>query len=350
MQPLCVLGLGLIGGSLMRAASKAGREVWGAASSVDDLESAAKDGFDTESSIEAALRRADDRDAMVLLAVPLPAVSGILRKIDTLCAQIRLTDVVSVKGNVAEQVRRFSPQVRYVGGHPMAGRAESGWAAGNAELFTDAAWVVCAEEDADRDTWLAVANLALDCGSYVVPSSVAEHDAAVARISHLPHLLAAVLSSVGAEGDTLALALAAGSYRDGTRVAGSDPELVRAMCEGNRDQLLEVLDDALGRLGAARGALASTGGLSATINSGHSGYRQWQEQLAAPTVPVQIDVNARGSMAKLRELARNGGRVTRLEDGIAYGQQLGWGLLEAAPEVELAAELSLDNDPESDKD
>jgi prephenate dehydrogenase len=162
--------------------------------------------------------------------------------------------------------------------------------------------------------------LALECGAHVVPAGAADHDAAVARVSHLPHLLASVLASVGVSGGSLAMALAAGSFTDGTRVAGSRPELVRAMCEGNRDARLAAVDDALGRLGAARGSLASTGGLAATIQAGHLARQTFDaaRDTARGTTEhidtVHIDLTAPNALARLRELGHQGARVTALQD------------------------------------
>jgi prephenate dehydrogenase len=263
--------LGLIGGSVLRAARAAGRDVWGATESAEDAESARADGFPVESTVDNALHRAKREDALVVVAVPLPAVEGVLRRIAEITPDCLLTDVVSVKAPVLAAVRRIVPRARYAGGHPMAGASASGWAAGSADLFRDASWVVAVEPDTDLATWREAAELALGCGAHVVPASAHEHDAAVARVSHLPHVLAAVLAATGAEVGPLALTLAAGSFADGTRVAGSRPELVLAMCEGNREDLLAAVDDALGKLGVARGALASTGSLRATVTRGHAG-------------------------------------------------------------------------------
>jgi prephenate dehydrogenase len=160
--------------------------------------------------------------------------------------------------------------------------------------------------------WAQVAQLALDCGAHVVPAGAADHDAAVARVSHLPHVLAAVLASVGADGGPLAMALAAGSFTDGTRVAASAPELVRAMCEGNRDALLEAVDDALGRLGAARGSLASTGALSATLQAGHRA-RQIFEARHRTGDTMNVDLATPDALRQLREIGRSGGRVVAVE-------------------------------------
>jgi prephenate dehydrogenase len=309
LRPVCVIGLGLIGGSVLRAAAREGRPVWGSTESADDADGARADGYDVAPNVDEALARATVEDALVVLAVPLPAVDGVLRRVRRFAPMCRLTDVVSVKAPVAEAVARLAPEARYVGGHPMAGTSASGWAAGSADLFTGAAWVVAADEGLDLEVWADVAALALAAGAGVVPAAIDEHDAAVARISHLPHVLAAVLATVGAAGGPLALSLAAGSYRDGTRVAGTVPELVIGMCEGNRAALLAAVDDALGRLGAARGSLASTGGLAATIRAGHQG-RTMLDEHEAPEVTA--DLTGHDALARLRELGRAGGRVTAI--------------------------------------
>ncbi|MPZ65590.1 MAG: prephenate dehydrogenase [Pseudonocardiaceae bacterium] len=309
---MCVIGLGLIGGSVMRAADSAGWTVWGATISPDDHAAATADGFAVESTVDDALRRAAAQDALVLLAVPLSVVDDVLALLARHAPSCRLTDVVGVKEPVAGAVRRCAPGARYVGGHPMAGSSASGWPAGCAGLFDDAAWVLAADDGIDRSVWTDVAKLALDCGASVVAATAAEHDAAVARVSHLPHLLAGVLASVGAGGGPLALALGAGSFIDGTRVAGSRPELVRAMCEGNRAALIDALDDALGRLGAARASLASTGSLESTTRAGHLARRAFDAAHGGDGATLQVDLTAGTAFERLREIGRAGGRVTAL--------------------------------------
>lgn len=319
MRAVCVIGLGLIGGSVLRAAARSGRQAWGATTSETDASAAVADGF-TVASTEDALAKAVAEDALVVVAVPLPAVPDVLRVVGAVAPSCLLTDVVSVKEPVVDAVARFAPGVRYAGGHPMSGRSESGWAGGDAELFDGAPWVVASEDDTPLDAWLAAASLALDCGAHVVPASAGEHDAAVARISHLPHILAAVLASTGADGGPLALSLAAGSFTDGTRVAGTRPELVLAMCEGNRTALLDAVDDALGRLGAARGALASTGGLAATVRGGHDARGALvalREARVRGCDELRIGVTGEEAMDELRALGAGGGRVIRLEGDVA---------------------------------
>lgn len=310
-RTLSVIGLGLIGGSLVRAADAAGWKVRGATRSEATATAAREAGFEVTSSVEDLLIGTAS-DTLVALAVPLPAVADMLAVLARHAPRCRLTDVVSVKQPVAAAVARRLPQARYVGGHPMAGSSASGWSAGSATLFGGASWVVGSDEGADPLVWAQVVQLALDCGAHVVPAGAADHDAAVARVSHLPHVLAAVLASVGADGGPLAMALGAGSFSDGTRVAASAPELVRAMCEGNRDALLDAVDDALGRLGAARGSLASTGALAATLQAGHRARRTFEARHGRGDT-ADVDFAAPGALAQLREFGRSGGRVVTLE-------------------------------------
>jgi len=317
-RTLCVIGLGLIGGSLLRAAEGAGWKVRGTATSNADVTAAREAGFDVTSSVEDVLADVAANDALVVLAVPLPAVVDVLAVVAQHAPHCRLTDVVGVKQPVAAAVARLVPSARYVGGHPMAGTSASGWAAGSATLFSGASWVVGSDDGADPVVWAQVAQLALDCGAHVVPAGAADHDAAVARVSHLPHVLAAVLASVGADGGPLAMALGAGSFTDGTRVAASRPELVRALCEGNRNALLEAVDDALGRLGAARGSLASTGALEATIRAGHRARQAFDAAFdtarnGAPDDTMHIDLATPGALNRLREIGQQGGRVIALQ-------------------------------------
>ena len=241
---------------------------------------------------------AAEREALIVLAVPMPAVATLLPRIKQLAAGCPLTDVLSVKGAVLQEVASAGLLDRYVGGHPMAGTAHSGWSAGDAALFTGAPWVISVDEHVDAEIWSQVMHLALDCGAVVVPAKSDEHDAAVAAISHLPHLFAEVLAANACE-VPLAFALAAGSFRDGTRVAGTAPDLVRAMVEANATQLVPAIDRALDILTRARISLADKGSAAELVNSGHAarvrfdsfvrseilttvlGAEKWREELAA---------------------------------------------------------------------
>ena len=242
-----------------------------------------------------------------MLAAPLPAFRDLLRAVGETAPEVRLTDVAGVKQPVADLVLDLAPRARFVGSHPMAGTEHSGWAAGNPDLFRDAAWVTCLDDATPVADWTPVARLALAVGSRVVPAETGAHDSAVALVSHLPHLLALTLAEVGAGGGPLALALAAGSFRDGTRVAATRPALIRAMCETNRDALVDALDEALGRLGVARASLASTGSLQKITDGGHAARLEFEARDAA-----LIDVTLDGDdlVDQLLSVGSAGGFVT----------------------------------------
>ncbi|CKN69704.1 prephenate dehydrogenase [Mycobacterium tuberculosis] len=213
---MCVLGLGLIGGSIMRAAAAAGREVFGYNRSVEGAHGARSDGFDAITDLNQTLTRAAATEALIVLAVPMPALPGMLAHIRKSAPGCPLTDVTSVKCAVLDEVTAAGLQARYVGGHPMTGTAHSGWTAGHGGLFNRAPWVVSVDDHVDPTVWSMVMTLALDCGAMVVPAKSDEHDAAAAAVSHLPHLLAEALAVTAAE-VPLAFALAAGSFRDAPR-------------------------------------------------------------------------------------------------------------------------------------
>lgn len=279
--PVCVLGLGLIGGSLVRDLREADRPVFGWNRSRSTVDAAAADGVDVSTDLVATLRRAAEQDALIVLGVPVPALPSLLDAVAEHAPDCGLTDVVSVKGDVLSLVTDHGLAARYVGGHPMAGTADSGWDATMCGLFRDAVWVVTHDNARDDpawvSTWRRVVEMAEATGAVVVPARTAAHDSAVARISHLPHVVAEALSITADQGGALALSLAATSFRDGTRVAGTAPRLVQAMCENNRDALVTALNETLDLLTSARDALADPDGdLGQMTRDGHDARLRYE--------------------------------------------------------------------------
>lgn len=304
---LAILGLGLIGGSLMRAASAAGWRVYGYNRSAETVSSALDEGFDAGADLADVVERAAADDALIVLATPVTALDEVIPVVHGQAPDCAVTDVISVKQQVARAMARHAPGQRYVGGHPMAGTAQSGWAAGQTDLFTRAVWAIATDDSADPATWARVARLALDVGSDVIPVASDEHDRAVAAISHLPHLTAAVTAAVGAGDGDLALHLAAGSFRDGTRVAATAPELQRAMLEANRMALLNSLSETIDRLVAARDELRDRGNVETLINDGHRARLRWEELSAAQPRPISgVQIGSPGWQAQLRAQALDG--------------------------------------------
>ena len=302
---IAVLGLGLIGGSLLRALAAHGHDMVGydVSTATREAATALAGRSDNDWRVAEDIPAAVDGAEVAVLAVPLPAVAEVTAALGGFTGLI--TDVTSVKGPLRDQLR----DRRYVGGHPMAGKESSSFLASDPRLFDGCAWVLCLEPGVtDLADWLRLAGLYTSIGARVVPATADEHDEAVARISHVPHLLAAALSGL-LEGNPLAGALAAGSFRDGTRVAATRAELIAAMCGGNAAAVRRVLADVLRELQVYERELAEpdpVAALTPLLRRPGELRRGWP---AAGGVPVKVD---RG-VEPLLELGRAGGWITAIE-------------------------------------
>lgn len=322
---VAVIGMGLIGGSLLRALAAAGHFVTGydldpstrAMARTGAAQAPPSARWQVCASIPDAVTNAD----LAVIATPLTAAASVLDQLAGTGFSGLVTDVVSVKEPMRELVaRRLHGQVShprfrpsgeglrlagYVGGHPMAGKETAGFAATDPSLFTGCAWVLCLEEETNLDDWLTLARLITSLQARVVPTTAEDHDRVVAAVSHVPHLLAVALAS--AIGDPLASTLAAGSFRDGTRVAATAPDLVRAMCEANADQLLPVLDQALERLHHARELLAGHQPLTDFVDQGHAARVRY-DSFTRPDIVTTV-VGAPGWREELAAAGRAGGVI-----------------------------------------
>ena len=302
-----MLGLGLIGGSVMRAATAAGREVFGYNRSIEGVQAATvrrvrrhrepRGGADARRRSRRADRAgragacAADRCSGTS-ATPRPGLPADRRH----QREDRACSTRSIRSGLL---------ATFVGGHPMAGTAHSGWAAGDARLFVGAPWVISVDDHVDPDVWAMVMDLALDCGAVVVPARSDEHDAAAAAISHLPHLLAEALAVTAGE-VPLAFALAAGSFRDGTRVAATAPDLVRAMCEATPTSCCPPGPDHR-LLNDARDALAANGIAGRPGRGGHAARMRY-DSFGRPQI-VTIVVGADNWREELAAAGRAGGVI-----------------------------------------
>jgi prephenate dehydrogenase len=298
-----VVGLGLIGGSVARRlASRHDVRVWDTDPGTRELA--------TGAGLAVAAERDDE---VVILAVPMDVLPAALAA----AGGAIVTDVGSVKAPVLAAARAAGVADRYVGGHPMTGVEQSGFGAADPALLDDAVWVLCLEDDTDLERWLTVAGLVTAAGCRVVPTTAAAHDEAQARISGLPHLLASALAVAGGVGGPLALALGAGSFRDGTRVAGSRPEFVAALCDGNREALAGVLEETLAGLTAARDAMRKGDTVLPLAVAGYAARQAWAED--APAAPVALDRAAQTLRADLLALGAAGGTVESVTDRELHG-------------------------------
>ena len=235
--PVLVVGAGLLGTSIALALRKAGVDVALSDSNEDHVRIASGLGADN---VDASVVR----PRLVVVAVPpdhlADLVARALRDTDAV-----VTDVGSVKSAPLAAVRRLVPADvhRYVGSHPMAGSERSGPFAASDALFDGRPWAVTPHEDADEGAVAMVTGLAHTCGATPVTFSPGEHDRAVARTSHLPHLLAALAAGRLTDAPAAHLALSGQGVRDVTRIAAGDPALWGQIIAANTSALSDLLRD-----------------------------------------------------------------------------------------------------------
>ncbi|HEY6747044.1 MAG TPA: prephenate dehydrogenase/arogenate dehydrogenase family protein [Mycobacteriales bacterium] len=312
---IAVVGLGLIGGSVARRLAP-GHDVrvWDTDPATREL--AARQGLTVAENVTGT--------DVVVVATPMDVLPAVLSGLAGQPAGTPapgdgpvVTDVGSVKVPVLAAARAAGLRDRYVGGHPMTGIERSGFGASDPALLDDAAWVLVLEDDTDLDRWLTVAELVTAAGCRVVPATAVDHDEAQARISGLPHLLASALAVAGAAGGPLAKALAAGSFRDGTRVAGTRAEFVAALCDTNREALARVLDATLADLTAARDALATGRSVLPLAVAGNRASRDWADGAGTG---ITLHRNAPDLRARLLGLGAAGGTIETVTEREVRGR------------------------------
>jgi prephenate dehydrogenase len=232
---LAFLGLGQIGGSVARAALAAGlaTRVRAWTPTGRGPAAAAGAGIEPATSLEHAL----DGAQLVVLAAPPLACLDLLDDLAALDRRVLgdavVTDVASTKAAIVERAARLG--LRFVGGHPMAGREAGGYPASDPALVRDRPWVVVPAA-ADEEATDRVLTLATACGARPIRMTAAEHDTAVALISHAPLVVAAALAkaAVGEPAWPVAGPLAAGGWASMTRLALGDPEMGAGILATNR--------------------------------------------------------------------------------------------------------------------
>ncbi len=259
---VAVIGTGLVGGSLAAALRGLDEvtEVVGADADAAGLALAQTRGLvdRTASSPAAAAQGAD----LVVLAVPVSAVGEVAKEVGSVMAPGSvLTDVASVKARLVPLMEAAVARgVTVIGGHPMAGSHETGANHASAELFVGATYLLTPTARTDPQSYRRLHGLLAGIGARVLAVDLARHDLLVAVVSHLPQLAATTLMNLAAgrasREHAELLLLAAGGFRDTTRVAASNPDLWLDICAENREAIVEVLDDFRERIGNLRSLIA----------------------------------------------------------------------------------------------
>lgn len=229
-----VVGLGLIGASICRALRRVGWDVSGSDLSAENLRSALDQGVvDGESPRGSQL---------VVLSTPAGTIvelahEWLSRNPDP---ELIVTDVAGVKASIVEAI----DDPRFIGGHPMAGSELRGLAGARDDLFNGCTWVLTPTAVTTPEVYGRLHGILRDIGANVVAVSPRDHDRLVAIASHVPHLLAGALmneASRVAEQDAVLLQLAAGGFRDMTRIAAGDPTIWPDVLFENRDAVVNSL-------------------------------------------------------------------------------------------------------------
>ena len=350
-----IIGTGLIGGSLGMALGAAGADV-----QVQDI-SPGTTALAVELGVGRVPAPGDPDPELVIVAAPPDAAAQLIAEALRTWPNALVTDAASVKGIVLDGVARaVGPEMltRYIGAHPMAGREISGVIAARGDLFRGRPFVVVPHATTDPEAVALLQGIATAIGSVPVVLPAAEHDTAVAHVSHVPQVLSSLLATTLLDPDERALALAGQGLRDTTRIADSDPRLlveilganaaaVTAVLEGVRERMDDVLAALATMPGDPDPAVGSRRALAELISDGNRGVRRIPGKHggasdAFATVTVLVP-DRPGELGRLfTEMGEIGVNLEdfRLEHN--YGRQVGLGHLsvDASREELLTRELS----------
>lgn len=261
IDTLLIIGGGLIGSSIARAAKQYGqaKTVYISDKSASACEAIERLGFADGVAENAPELYASQAD-MIILCVPPGRIGEVAEAIiPVMKAGAILSDVGSVKGDVIKQVIPFlTDTIHFVPGHPIAGTEHSGPEAGFAELFKDR-WCVLTPDGADAAAVETVKSFWEGVGALVATMDSKRHDIVLATTSHVPHLIAYTLVGTAVDMETVTnnevVKFSAGGFRDFTRIASSDPVMWRDVFLANKDATLEVVDRFIEDLSALKRAI-----------------------------------------------------------------------------------------------
>lgn len=241
------IGFGLIAGSIAHALKESGNNYNIAATSrrLEPVYEAQKDGV-----VDDVLDCVDNRLAgcdFIILCTPVITMNDYLKQLKNIAQKdCIITDVGSVKTSIHNAVKELDMEDMFIGGHPMAGSELTGYANSSAAIMKNARYVItptAKTTDAQLERFKA---LICDMNANPIVMDYATHDKTVAAISHLPHLISTALVKLVSKHDDSEKhmqMLAAGSFRDMTRVAASSPEMWDQICASNSEDISALLGD-----------------------------------------------------------------------------------------------------------
>ena len=243
---IAIIGLGLIGGSLLQALHQAGKwRLSGWDIDKETIDAAWRAGYLQQADMTPATA-VQDAD-IVVLCVPIYKLLPLVKQIKPfLKPGVVVTDVSSVRGKLTSAIQaELADKAYFIGGHPMAGRERHSWQASSADLFAGKAYVLEQSSGLPHDTVTLIEEMVASIGAHAVWMTAAVHDRAAALISHAPHVVASamVLTAANDEKGLEAKSMAAGCFRDMTRVAASGPDMWTDITCENRQEVVRALQE-----------------------------------------------------------------------------------------------------------
>lgn len=290
-----IVGTGLVGGSIGLALRRQGWRVSGAdqdpAVAQQALALGALDQVGTDPAADITFVATPVRAAAEAALLALATGSGVV------------TDVGGVKTSVVDAV----DDPRFVGGHPMAGSEQLGVQGANAELFQGAVWVLTPVASTDPEAYARVRSVVSSFGAEALALAPDRHDALVAVVSHVPHLAAAALMRLADERSAehaALLRLAAGGFRDMTRIASGSPAIWPDICEENSDAIVAVLDRLVAELTHLRNAVehADRPELLAVLERAQAARRNLPSRAVQPSQLCELRVPVLDRIGPLAEV------------------------------------------------
>ncbi len=247
-KTISIFGPGLLGGSLALAIRKYLPDVtvklWGRRQHALDIALAFDPHIMASTDLISSVKDAD----LIVLATPVGVMQGLSESLfSCIKSDATVTDVGSVKGFVHESIGSFfsAHGITFIGSHPMAGSEHQGMEYADPELFTGATCVLTNNEQASEQSVENLANFWQSLGGITLCLDAFEHDSMVARISHLPHAMASLCVNTALTGQNIDLLgkLAAGGFRDTTRVAMGEPNMWSEILLENKEAMLTCLSE-----------------------------------------------------------------------------------------------------------
>jgi prephenate dehydrogenase len=302
-----VVGTGLIGGSIALALRRRGWHVSGLDVDDEHLDAARRAGVIDQAD--------DDLEAeIVFVATPAAGVAAEVRRI--LATPGRRPDaVVTDVSGVKSAIVTAADHPRFIGGHPMAGSEQVGLGGADPDLFEGAAWVLTPTNTTDLDAFNRLQGVVAEVGADVLVLTPEDHDRLVAVVSHVPHLVAATLmnaATTGAEQNRALLRLAAGGFRDMTRVAAGHPGIWPDICSENAGPIVAALEALVTELNLMRDRVAGNDreSLLGVLQRASLARRNLPARMVRPDNLSELRIpvpDQQGVLAQITSLAAEGG-------------------------------------------